>query len=81
VKAIIYDDYATAGVAAPRRGASARRFTGAKACSGDAGGINRPINRLRRGEMRVVPGGFPRWPGYDVAGTIAECADDSSFRG
>ncbi|WP_052335991.1 NAD(P)-dependent alcohol dehydrogenase, partial [Rhodopirellula sallentina] len=41
-----------------------------------------PIDyRLRSGEMKgLLPGGFPRVPGYDVAGVVADCADDAPFR-
>ncbi len=40
-----------------------------------------PIDyRLRSGEMKgILPGGFPRVPGYDVAGVVAECETDSPF--
>ncbi len=45
-----------------------------------AASIN-PIDcRLRRGEMRwLMPGGFPRVPGYDVAGEVVQCDPDSGF--
>ncbi len=41
-----------------------------------------PIDcRLRRGEMRwLMPGGFPRVPGYDVAGEVAQCDPECGYR-
>jgi NADPH:quinone reductase-like Zn-dependent oxidoreductase len=44
-------------------------------------GVN-PIDwRMRRGEMRwVLPGGFPRIPGFDVAGTVSAAPSDSGFQ-
>jgi len=45
-----------------------------------ASSINPIDYRLRSGEMKgLLPGGFPRVPGYDVAGVVAECPADASF--
>jgi NADPH2:quinone reductase len=46
-----------------------------------AASIN-PIDcRLRRGEMKwLMPGGFPRVPGYDVAGEVAQCDPECRYR-
>jgi len=40
-----------------------------------------PIDcRLRAGEMRwLLPGGFPRIPGYDIAGEVAQCDASSGY--
>ena len=40
-----------------------------------------PIDcRLRSGEMKgLLPGGFPRVPGYDVAGFVADCPGGGRF--
>ena len=45
-----------------------------------AAGLNPIEARLRSGEMkRVLPGGFPRVPGYDVAGTVAAAGSETEF--
>lgn len=80
MKAIIYDDYGDAGVLHLAEVPVPRRLPGQIMIQVMASSINPIDYRLRRGEMKgLLPGGFPRVPGYDVAGTIAECADDSSF--
>lgn len=40
-----------------------------------------PIDyRLRSGEMKgLLPGGFPRVPGYDVSGIVVDCSSTGSF--
>ncbi len=46
-----------------------------------ASGINPIDYRLRRGEMRwLLPGGFPRIPGFDVAGWVHQAQPSSGFR-
>jgi len=46
-----------------------------------ASSVNPIDYRLRSGEMRgLLPGGFPRVPGYDVAGVVADCGSDAPFR-
>lgn len=43
-------------------------------------GVNPIDARLRRGEMKwLLPGGFPRIPGFDVAGEIISAPVDSRF--
>jgi NADPH2:quinone reductase len=45
-----------------------------------AAGINPIDARLREGQMRgLLPGGFPRIPGYDVAGVIIEAPSGSEL--
>ena len=45
-----------------------------------AAGVNPIEARLRSGEMKLVlPGGFPRVPGYDVAGTVAAAGENTDF--
>jgi len=41
-----------------------------------------PIDyRLRSGEMKgLIPGGFPRVPGFDVSGIVAKCPEGSRFQ-
>jgi len=46
----------------------------------EASGVNPIDYRVRAGEARyVLPGGFPRVPGYDVAGTIVFAPGESGF--
>ena len=45
-----------------------------------AAGVNPVDARLRQGELRMLlPGGFPRVPGYDVAGLVVKPGRQSSF--
>jgi MCRA family/Alcohol dehydrogenase GroES-like domain len=45
-----------------------------------ASSVNPIDYRIRRGEMKfLIPFGFPRVPGYDVAGIVAESDSDSAF--
>lgn len=46
-----------------------------------AAGVNPIDARLRAGEMRMMmPGGFPRIPGYDVAGTVQDAGRHTHFK-
>ncbi len=46
-----------------------------------ASSVNPIDYRIRRGEMKgLIPFGFPRVPGYDVAGIVAESDSDSTFK-
>lgn len=46
-----------------------------------AAGINPIDYRIRRGDMRwLMPGGFPRIPGYDVAGEVVDTDASSGLR-
>lgn len=45
-----------------------------------ASSVNPIDYRLRSGEMKgLLPGGFPRIPGFDVAGVVVACPPDSMF--
>lgn len=45
-----------------------------------AAGVNPVDARLRSGEARyLLPGGFPRIPGYDVSGIVEACGENSTF--
>ncbi|QDT14815.1 NAD(P)-dependent alcohol dehydrogenase [Alienimonas californiensis] len=46
-----------------------------------AASVNPVDARLRQGEMKwLLPGGFPRIPGYDVAGTVVAAGDRTHFK-
>jgi len=46
-----------------------------------ASSVNPIDYRIRSGQLKVLlPGGFPRVPGYDVAGVVSDCRSDSPFR-
>lgn len=46
-----------------------------------ASSVNPIDYRLRRGELKgLLPGGFPRIPGYDVAGVVVQGPDDALLR-
>ena len=46
-----------------------------------AASVNPIDARLRAGEMKgLLPGGFPRIPGYDVAGVVAAAGDRAPFQ-
>ncbi len=45
-----------------------------------ATGVNPIDYRMRRGDMRwLLPGGFPRVPGFDVAGWVEEADEEAGF--
>ncbi|QEG36872.1 NAD(P)-dependent alcohol dehydrogenase [Bythopirellula goksoeyrii] len=45
-----------------------------------AAGVNPVEARLRSGEARfLLPGGFPRIPGYDVCGIVEACGENCTF--
>ncbi len=73
MRAIVYDDYGDADQLHSQTLATPTRAPGTVLIRVHAASIN-PIDvRLRRGEAKwILPGGFPRVPGYDVAGVIAE---------
>lgn len=80
MRAMVYDDYGdsrqlhSADVEIPHR------LPGEAIVQVHASSVNPIDYRLRRGEMKgLLPGGFPRIPGYDVAGVIADAASDSPF--
>ena len=80
MQAVVYDDYGDADVLHLASLPIPRRLPGQVLIKVLASSVNPIDYRLRSGEMKgLLPGGFPRVPGYDVAGVIADCADDAPF--
>ncbi|WP_147872282.1 NAD(P)-dependent alcohol dehydrogenase [Stieleria maiorica] len=80
MQAMVYDDYGATEVLHQTPRPIPRRLPGQVLIEVWASSVNPIDYRLRSGEMRgFLPGGFPRIPGYDVAGTIAECSPDAPF--
>lgn len=80
MQAMIYDDYGDASVLHAGTISLPRRLPGQVLIDVWASSVNPIDYRLRSGEMKgLLPGGFPRVPGYDVAGVIADCASDAPF--
>lgn len=80
MKAIIYDDYGDASVLHLGEIPVPERITGEVLIEVHATSVNPIDYRLRRGDAKsILPGGFPRVPGYDVAGVIVDCEDGDPF--
>mgnify|MGYP003113865143 CR=1 FL=1 len=81
MQAMVYDDYGDASVLHAAEIPPPERLPGQILIEMHALSVNPIDYRLRRGEMKgLLPGGFPRIPGYDVAGVVADCADDAPFK-
>lgn len=80
MRAMVYDDYGDASVIHPGSAAVPIRLPGQVLIVVQASSVNPIDYRLRSGQMKgLLPGGFPRIPGYDVAGIVADCASDAPF--
>ncbi|WP_145177092.1 NAD(P)-dependent alcohol dehydrogenase [Rubripirellula lacrimiformis] len=80
MKAMVYDDYGDASVLHLAEVDFPDRRPGQVLIEVWASSVNPIDYRLRSGQMKgLLPGGFPRIPGYDVAGVIADCDADSPF--
>ncbi|MCM2369425.1 NAD(P)-dependent alcohol dehydrogenase [Aporhodopirellula aestuarii] len=78
--AIVFDDYGDASVLHAADIPMPKRLPGQILIEVFATSVNPIDYRLRSGEMKgLLPGGFPRVPGYDVAGIVADCAEDAPF--
>ena len=78
--AIVYDDYGDADVLHVADRPVPQRLPGQVMIAVHASSVNPIDYRLRRGEMKaILIGGFPRIPGYDVAGVIVDCGGDGRF--
>jgi 2-desacetyl-2-hydroxyethyl bacteriochlorophyllide A dehydrogenase len=79
--AMVYDDYGDAEVMHAATIPVPQRDKDEVLIEVHASSVNPVDYRLRSGEMKgLLPGGFPRVPGYDVAGIIVEAEKDSLFQ-
>lgn len=80
MQAIVYNDYGDASVLHSQRIAVPERITGEALIEVHATSVNPIDYRLRRGELQgILLGGFPRVPGYDVAGVVVDCEDGDAL--
>ena len=78
MNAMVFDDYGDADVLHLAEVPLPHRLPGQVTIDVQATSVNPIDYRLRSGEMKgLLPGGFPRIPGYDVAGIIADAAADA----
>ena len=71
MRAVQYDQYGDAEVL----------HVGDHSIQVHASSLNPIDYRLRRGDMKgLIPFGFPRIPGYDVAGVVVDADTDSSLK-
>ena len=77
MRAIVYRDYGSPDVLEMTDLPTPERSAGEVLIEVHASSVNPIDYRLRGGEAKfLMPGGFPRVPGYDVAGVIAAVDDD-----
>lgn len=77
MQAIVYDDVS---VLHPVETQIPQCITGDLLIEVHATSVNPIDYRLRRGELKaILLGGFPRVPGYDVAGVVVDCEDEGPF--
>jgi NADPH:quinone reductase-like Zn-dependent oxidoreductase len=81
MNAMVYDDYGAVDVLHAATRPLPKRDADEVLIEVHASSVNPIDYRLRSGEMKgLLPGGFPRIPGYDVAGVVVESEMDSPFR-
>lgn len=81
MRAVVFDDYGDASVLHLQDVATPTPTDQEVLIQVRAAGVNPIDARLRSGEARfLIPGGFPRIPGYDVAGDILVAPEDSGFQ-
>lgn len=79
--AVVYDDYGDASVLRTGRVVVPQRLPGQLLIHVEASSVNPIDYRLRSGELRgLLLFGFPRVPGYDVAGQVVDCDSDAPFK-
>jgi len=80
MRAVQYDQYGDADVLHVGDRAVPHRLTSQLMIQVFASSVNPVDYRLRRGDMKgLIPFGFPRVPGYDVAGIVVDTDSGSSF--
>ncbi len=80
MQAMVYDDYGDASVLHSSQVAVPMRLPGQVLIEVWASSVNPVDVRIRSGEVRgLLPGGFPRVPGYDVAGVVVDSGSDARF--
>ena len=78
--AMVYNDYGDASVLHADTIPLPQRSSGQVLIQVWASSVNPIDYRLRGGELKgLLPGGFPRVPGYDVAGVVADYDSDAPF--
>ncbi len=78
--AMVYDDYGSADVLHLSELPVPPRHPGQLLLRVKASSVNPIDYRLRSGEMKgLLPFGFPRVPGFDVAGVVVDCTIDDPF--
>ncbi|QEG43175.1 NAD(P)-dependent alcohol dehydrogenase [Roseimaritima ulvae] len=81
MRAVVYEDYGDPSQLQLAEISIPRRITGEVLIEVYACSVNPIDYRLRRGEMKgVLPGGFPRVPGYDVAGVVVDGEDGGPLK-
>lgn len=81
MQAMVYDRYGDACVLHASSLPVPMRLPGQVLIEVWASSVNPVDYRLRSGELKgLLPGGFPRVPGYDVAGVIAASASDARLQ-
>lgn len=80
MRAVEYDDYGDASVLHVTEHPLPRRLPGQLMIQVVASSVNPIDYRLRRGDLKgILPFGFPRIPGYDVAGIVVDTDSGSEF--
>lgn len=81
MQAIVFDDYGDASVLHRAEVTIPQRGAGQVLIAVEASSVNPIDYRIRRGEMKgLLPFGFPRVPGYDVAGIVVQSDGDGAFQ-
>ena len=80
MEAVVFDNYGDPEVLSVRERPIPQRKSDELLIEVWASSVNPIDYRIRSGEMKwLLPGGFPRVPGYDVAGVVLKSPSDSSF--
>jgi NADPH:quinone reductase-like Zn-dependent oxidoreductase len=81
VKAVVYNDYGDSSVLHLEDVRAPQPAADEVLIQVKSAGVNPIDTRLRRGELRgLLPGGFPRIPGYDVSGVVESVGKAAPFQ-